>query len=238
MTAAEVEDLARRIDLRLRKASSAGVRKTTARVVSTRMEILGVAAPGLRAVVKQVSPELAGEPGSCVIALVKKIIAAGTLEGRQAAYEILSGHRGAMTGLTARTAVRLGRGMDNWGSVDCFGVLVAGPAWRLGRLEDEVLERWTGSPDRWWRRAALVATVALNMRSRGGTGDTKRTLRLCDLLAGDSDDMVVKGLSWALRALIRTDREAVEAFLEDKAGRLHARVKREVGNKLTRGTKA
>ena len=57
------------------------------------------------------------------------------------------------------------------------------------------------------------------------------------MLAADHDDMVVKGLSWALRELVPMDREAVVAFLEDYDGVLAARVKREVRNKLETGLK-
>ena len=64
-----------------------------------------------------------------------------------------------------------------------------------------------------------------------------RTLGVAELLISDRDDMVVKGLSWALRELIRVDRSAVERFLRDHAGVSAGRVKREVGNKLTTGLK-
>ena len=35
----------------------------------------------------------------------------------------------------------------------------------------------------------------------GGAGDAARTLAVCELLAAAQEDMVVKALSWALRAL-------------------------------------
>lgn len=100
-----------------------------------------------------------------------------------------------------------------------------------------MIHRWARSPDRWWRRAALVSTVALNVRSQGGPGDVARTLAVCCMLAADRDDMVYKALSWALRELVIHDREAVEAFLQERAGVLHPRVVREVRNKLTTGLK-
>ena len=49
--------------------------------------------------------------------------------------------------------------------------------------------------------------------------------------------MVVKALSWALRALVVHDLGAVQAFLEEHDEQLAARVKREVRNKLTTGLK-
>ncbi len=65
-----------------------------------------------------------------------------------------------------------------------------------------------------------------------------RTLAVCGPLAGDHDDMVAKGLSWALRELIVHDRGAVERFLTEHETRLPALVKREVRNKLMTGRKA
>jgi 3-methyladenine DNA glycosylase AlkD len=44
-------------------------------------------------------------------------------------------------------------------------------------------------------------------------------------------------MSWALRDLSKRDRAAVEKFLEEHEEELHARVKREVRNKLTTGLK-
>jgi 3-methyladenine DNA glycosylase AlkD len=143
---------------------------------------------------------------------------------------------------TARTRINwdylepLGNRMDSWGMVDAFAEL-AGPAWRSGQISDEQVMSWTRSENQWWRRAALVCTVFLNRKARGGKGDTPRTLAVCEVLAGDRDDMVVKGMSWALRDLCKRDRAAVEKFLEKYEGELHPRIKREVRNKLTTGVK-
>ncbi|HSJ55847.1 MAG TPA: DNA alkylation repair protein, partial [Anaerolineae bacterium] len=112
-----------------------------------------------------------------------------------------------------------------------------GPAWRDGLVDDDLVHRWARSEDRWGRRAALVSTVALNVRSQGGTGDVPRTLDVCHRLVADPDDMVVKALSWALRELVVHDPETVEAFLVEHDDVLAARVKREVRNKLRIGLK-
>jgi 3-methyladenine DNA glycosylase AlkD len=115
---------------------------------------------------------------------------------------------------------------------------IAGPAWRGKRIPDSRIHRWARSKDRWWRRAALVATVPLNKKSFGGTGDVPRTLADCGLLAADRDDMVVKALSWALRELIRHDAKSVRRCLSTHKDVLAARVLREVDNKLTTGRKS
>lgn len=51
------------------------------------------------------------------------------------------------------------------------------------------------------------------------------------------DDKVIKALSWAVRALVVHDSEALRAFLSEDEDVLAARVKREVRNKLTTGLK-
>ena len=203
----------------------------------TAARIIGVAVPDVRKAAREAARELKGAPSDSVLAVVRALIDTHTLEGRHAAYEVLGRHKGVSAALGPPAVESLGRGMDNWASVDSFCWLVSGPAWLEGRLGDEAIERWACSDNRWWRRAALVSTTTLNKRSLGGQGDTMRTLKICRMLAEDHDDMVVKGLSWALRELVPTDREAVVAFLEDYDGVLAARVKREVRNKLETGLK-
>jgi 3-methyladenine DNA glycosylase AlkD len=94
---------------------------------------------------------------------------------------------------------RFGRGIDSWGAVDMFACYLSGPAWREHQVPDKLIHNWARSADRWFRRAALVSTVPLNSKARGGKGDSKRTLAVCASLVADRDDMVVKALSWALR---------------------------------------
>lgn len=127
--------------------------------------------------------------------------------------------------------------MDSWARVDCFSLYLSGPAWREGRISTALVHRWAASPDRWWRRAALVSTVPLNLRAQGGTGNCRRTLGVCRLLEDDRDPMVVKALSWALRALAVREPPSVRAYLSARRGRLPALALREVRNKLETGLK-
>jgi 3-methyladenine DNA glycosylase AlkD len=159
------------------------------------------------------------------------------------AYELIRDHRAAFRTLGEAELEEFGQGIDSWSSVDSFARTLAGPAWLNGQVSGGLIHRWARSPDRWWRRAALVSTVALNVRSDGGTGDVPRTLAIyrtlaiCRLLVDDRDDMVVKAMSWALRALAVHDPDAVREFLSEYEDALAARVKREVRNKLVTGLK-
>jgi 3-methyladenine DNA glycosylase AlkD len=156
---------------------------------------------------------------------------------RWVAYELLLDHKAAFQCLGEAELEAFGRGMDSWHAVDSFARTLSGPAWLHGQVSDALIHRWAHSENRWWRRAALVSTVALNVRSHGGTGDVPRTLAVCRLLVDDHDDMVVKALSWALRQLVVHNPDAVWAFLRQHEDALAARVKREVTNKLTTGLK-
>lgn len=156
---------------------------------------------------------------------------------RFVAYELVQNHPAARSLLDARRLERLGRGMASWDAVDCFCVFLSGPAWRRGTVPDSVIHGWARSPDRWWRRAALVSTVPLNSRAHGGAGDARRTLRVCRILERDRDPMVTKALSWALRELSKRDPGAVRGFIAARSGALAALVLREVRNKLETGVK-
>jgi len=193
--------------------------------------------PNLRAVRRAFGRELAHASPGQMLALAHALIDTGSPLNRWFAYELIHDHRPALHSLDAEELERLGQGMASWDQVDTFAPYLSGVAWRRGQIGDETIHRWAASPDRWWRRAALVSTVALNIAARGGTGDVPRTLAVCALLIDDRDDMVVKALSWALRAAVEHDPAAVEQFLAAHEDRLAARVKREVHNKLTTGLK-
>jgi 3-methyladenine DNA glycosylase AlkD len=156
---------------------------------------------------------------------------------RFVAYELVKHHRAAAASVCEKQLEKLGRGLDEWGEVDCFACYLAGPAWREHQISDKVIHRWARSKDRWWRRIALVSTVPLNSRAQGGSGDTDRTIEVCRLLVSDRDDMVVKAMSWALRELSKRDPKRVKQFIDEHRDVVAARVVREVSNKLSTGLK-
>jgi hypothetical protein len=191
--------------------------------------------PSARAVRRNYTRLLRAWEGAHALAVAEAL--AAHPRWRWVGYELLLDHPGAFSLLDAGRIEALGRGMADWGTVDCFGRTISGPAWLHGLLSDADIARWAASEDRWWRRAALVSTVALNTRSQGGPGDAPRTLAVCRMLAADRDDMVVKAMSWALRKLAEREPDAVRAFLAEQADALAARARREVNHKLATGLK-
>ena len=189
----------------------------------------------LRAIRQKYTRTLKDAPGEFIIQIAREFCKIGRY--RWIGYELIEANKAASMCVGAAIVEELGEGINSWWTVDAFGRTISGPAWLADRIPDELILHWAKSPDRWWRRAALVSTVALNVRSHGGMGDVPRTLRVCRMLVGDKDDMVVKAMSWALRELVVHDAHSVEAFLEEHEPVLAGRVKREVRNKLETGLK-
>ena len=190
--------------------------------------------PALRQLRRESSRALRAAPGRLVLEIGQSLVAAGA---RLLGSELVRFHPTALSQLRASDARKLAGRLEGWSDVDVFGCLVAGQAFRAGRLSEAEILRWARSRAPMWRRAALVATVPLNVKAQGGQGDAPRTLRVCRTLVADREDLVVKALSWALRALAERDPQAVRRFVDNHRAALAPRVLREVGNKLRTGRK-
>jgi 3-methyladenine DNA glycosylase AlkD len=195
-------------------------------------ELANPATPAMRAVRRRYSQLLRNaEPGEVV-----RIATLLVRRCRFVAYELLKEHKAAFQTLTVRQILELGEGLDSWGAVDCFACYVSGPSWRDGSLTTGVIRGWSQSADRWWRRAAVVSTVALSRR--GGAEDVRKVVEICALAVPDRDDMVVKALSWALRELSKKHPKEARAFLAQHRSALASLVTREVQCKMDTGLKA
>jgi 3-methyladenine DNA glycosylase AlkD len=191
--------------------------------------------PVLRAVRRKYSKSFALVPAASVFQAAGRILDTRDPSLRFVAYELVHHHPAARASLRKTRVERLGRGMTSWGEVDAFGYYISGPAWCDGGITDAAILAWTVSADRWWRRAALVSTIA--MTRRGDKASLNRSVRVCTRLVRDRDDMIVKALSWALREIARRDAARARRFLKDHRAGLAPRVTREVTNKIVTGRK-
>ncbi len=74
------------------------------------------------------------------------------------------------------------------------------------------LARWTRSPNRWKRRSSVVAFT----RKVGESGRfTDTALDFCERLAFDPEDLVQKGVGWALKDCMRGAQGRVLAFVKE-----------------------
>lgn len=216
------------------KASSENVR--LAREIHARLDQLTVpSTPMIRAIRKEFSRRIADAPPENVVQLALHLLSQNADLLRFFSYELLNRNQSALEHLTTDDLLQLGKGLNSWSSVDCFGMYLSGPLWAQGRISERMIATWARSKDLWWRRTALVSTVALSRR--GSADDLSRVLRICALSAADKEDMVVKALSWALREVAKKHPEEARNFLETHKHALAARVVREVNNKLKTGLK-
>jgi 3-methyladenine DNA glycosylase AlkD len=205
--------------------------------VPTRQQMIGVSNPDIKKLLKEIRVEY--DPSSPIqwIMLCKDLVATGVFECQILAFEMIGRDKKLLNALEYRDLAALGRNLDNWASVDHYSVGIYGVLWGKGVVKDRHINTLLKSNNFWDRRMAVVSTVALNLKSRGGTGDTARTLAVCERVVVDHHDMIQKALSWALRELSKRDREALITFMDRHENRLANRVVREVNHKLEFGTK-
>ncbi len=92
---------------------------------------------------------------------------------------------------------------------------------------------WTGSDNRWRRRAAAVSLVPIARRGEM-LGDV---FRVADRLMTDGDDMVQKGVGWMLKEASKSTPEEVRAYLLRWREESPALILRYASEKLPKGMK-
>lgn len=210
-----------------------------ARVFPTRLEVIGVTNPDLRIILREVKAEVKKETARSVINLAQDLLMTGIYEAHWLAYELIGSRRAYQQALTGGDAGAMNCSLDNWVLTDVYAANVLGYAWRNDLLGDDWFDARQRSPDVWQRRLPLASVASgLNTPANGGYGDTDRTLKHCRLALSDRHPMIVKGMSWALRTLIRWDAGAVAEFIREHENQLSRQVVREVNRKLATGKKS
>jgi len=102
--------------------------------------------------------------------------------------------------------------LNNWGTTDGFSIYIMQPLLRAYPKETlNLLKKWNSSENLWKRRASVVVFT----RKIGMSGDfTDEALKLCDNLVWDEEDMVRKGVGWALKDCMRGDRDKVLNYVK------------------------
>jgi 3-methyladenine DNA glycosylase AlkD len=104
----------------------------------------------------------------------------------------------------------------NWGLVDNLAPSVLAPLIeRHPDLAPEVVS-WTGSPNQWVRRGAVVAYVPLVKQKKHLVTAYRIATRLLD----DEEDLIHKATGWMLREAGKTDSKRLEKYLLQKGPRI------------------
>ncbi len=101
----------------------------------------------------------------------------------------------------------------SWSHVDSFCLGVMQPLLRRFQKETlELLEEWSRSPIRWKRRASVVSFV----RKAAQSGEfTDEVLHFCENLIDDKEDIVQKGVGWALKDNLRSAPDRILPYIKD-----------------------
>jgi 3-methyladenine DNA glycosylase AlkD len=203
----------------------------------TSQRVIGVTNPHMKEVIRELRIQYPEWSEHQWIDFCKELVGRGIFECQIVAFEMIGRDKKLLSALRYEDVVDLGKNLDNWASVDHYTVGIFGVLWGKGVVKDHHIDQLLKSDNVWERRVAVVSTVALNLKSRGGTGDTPRTLSVCERVVDERHDMIWKALSWALRELSKRDRESVSEFIEMHGPQMSKRVLREVNHKLEFGTK-
>lgn len=203
----------------------------------TSQRVIGVTNPQMREVIIAVKERQNKWDEQQWISLCKALVLEDIFECQIIAYEFINKDKKLLGALSYEDLMGLWRNLDNWASVDHFTLGIYGVLWGQGVVQDHHIDALLQSDSFWDRRVAVVSTVALNLKSRGGSGDTPRTLSVCERVVDERQPLIWKALSWALRELAKRDPEAVWDFLEEYESRMSKQAVREITHKLEFGTK-
>lgn len=101
----------------------------------------------------------------------------------------------------------------SWSHVDHLALRVMQPLlWRYRKETLELLDKWSRSPIRWKRRTSIVTFV----RKAAKSGEfTDEVLHLCENLIGDKEDIVQKGVGWALKDNLRSAPDRILPYIKE-----------------------
>ena len=111
---------------------------------------------------------------------------------------------------------RFNRMLDDfrsWSHVDHFcGDIIKPLLEKYHTVTLSLLEEWNQAPNRFKRRASVVAFT----RGVGASGQyTDEVLRLCDNLIWDTEDIVRKGVGWALKDNLRSSPGRIKTYVKE-----------------------
>jgi len=101
----------------------------------------------------------------------------------------------------------------SWSHVDHLSLGVMQPLlWQYRKETLGLLEEWSCSPIRWKRRASVVTFV----RKIAESGKfTEEVIHLCENLIWDEEDIVQKGVGWALKDNLRSAPDHILPYIKD-----------------------
>jgi len=176
------------------------------------LRIYGLYAAELRDVIRGLKPRFGAISREQKLVLADRLYRAGIEELASVATYLVSLCSTELRPGDLRKFDRFTDHFHSWSTTDDFSLNVAGPL--LQRYPGEIirlLRKWNKSSNPWKRRASVVTFTR-----KVGKSDrfTAEALRLCDNLIWDSEDLVQKGVGWALKDTLRGDKQRVLRYIK------------------------
>jgi 3-methyladenine DNA glycosylase AlkD len=172
----------------------------------------GLRAPLFWQIMKRFRPRFLSLPLSDRLLLAENLLSQHVGELGHAGIHILAL---SAEDLTPEQFDYLDRQIDHfrgWSHVDHFcGDVMQPLLWRYPQECFALHETWASAENKWRRRASVVTFT----RKVGESGQfTDQVLTLCDKLIWDPEDLVQKGVGWALKDNMRGSRDKVLAYVK------------------------
>ena len=220
--------LALNLSGRLRALGSLTRAKGAQAYMKTTDPFFGVAAPMLRAMLRELRATYRPRDQALYLAQVEALWALPEREAKYAAIEWARTFQPFITLAALPLYERMIRSGRWWDSVDAIAAHLVGRL-LLGHRNElkPVIEAWSQDPDLWIRRTALLA----HLKHKGAT-DEVQLFEFCLRLAPEKDFFIRKAIGWALREYSKTAPHAVESFLENHRERWAGLTYREARKRL------
>ena len=211
---APVRRLHREIVASLREAAGRGATKDTSRFHKGPHTSLGLSAPQMYRLFATWRDEFAALTLDQRFKLAGLLLASHIEEEGHAAMAVLRSGVDEITPPSFRKLDALLDDFSSWSITDDFATGAAGIKGRLlQKYPDEtlrLLDRWSKASNRWKRR---VSVVTFTRRVAASGVYLEQALVLCERLQHDPDDLVQKGVGWALKDCIRAGPAARKRIL-------------------------
>ncbi len=204
MSASIVEEI--RAEL-CRRASPEGEKKAK-RFFREPIKVYGLSTPQEEEIVKRFYPRVKGDL-SLTLEVAGELVESRVLEEASIGVRLLR----RMTRIFTPELFDVFNGwvdhLTNWANTDVLSTWLICETVRLDpSLVDRLLD-WTGSDNRWRRRAAAVSLVPIARKGEM----LEEVFQLADRLMADGDDMVQKGVGWLLKEASREHPDEVRDYL-------------------------
>ena len=222
-----MSSLAEEIEEEARRLSDPERMRRLKRYFKEPVEAYGLTMAQSKELAARFYPRVKGDLDAAM-SLAETLLESGNLTLASIGLEILDRFRGRLGPRHLDTFDRWVDHLTNWATTDTLATHMIAASVAGDPSQVERLMTWTGSGNRWRRRAAAVSLVP---QARRGLL-LEEVFSLSDRLMEDGDDMVQKGVGWLLKEASRRHSEQVRGHLLRWRGRAPALVLRIASEKL------